>query len=258
MLIGFALIYPIEKWFYYLTNKHKNIARLYRLFINLSILSLLYLMVWSGIKLFSQKPVTSPLVDSLIFFAEFIFFIWMWRVISRNSKRWPSMKLTVFSLLCIFVVFAFAGVNPLSDYKDKILDGISSIFSTITNNSSENSLPGNNNTSAEYEAENITSSDDDPNEIATAVVAGINSATGEYRNYYLGLVETPDGVQRGEGCYGRFIVLINNGEANNPTYSELLDFLRSDSTDEFPYQYVPSGIGYFYGAPEDQIDLEVI
>lgn len=118
ILLLFSLIYSIEKWFSYITRKHKFIGRLYRLFLNLSILSLLGLLVWSGIKLFSQELVQNSLIGSIIFIAEFVFFIWIWRVVSKNSWRWPSMKLTVFSLICLFVVFAFAGVKPMSSIKD--------------------------------------------------------------------------------------------------------------------------------------------
>jgi hypothetical protein len=76
----------------------------------------------------------------------------------------------------------------------------------------------------------------------------------EYNNYYFGLVKTPGGVLVGNDCYGEFIVLINNQEAKNPTYSELLAFLKSDKTDEFPYQYTLSVLGFYYGYAEDKID----
>jgi len=39
------------------------------------------------------------------------------------------MKLTVFSLICLSVIFAFAGVQPLTTYKDKTLSFFSPIFS---------------------------------------------------------------------------------------------------------------------------------
>ena len=98
LLLGFSLIISIEKWIYYPTRKYKYIGKLYRLFLNLSMLCLLGLIIWSGIKLFSQQYFSSSLVGSLIFLAELVFFIWMWRTVSKNSWRWPSMKLTVFSL----------------------------------------------------------------------------------------------------------------------------------------------------------------
>ena len=124
LLFGFSVIYSVEKWFSYITRKHKIIGKLYRLFLNLSILSLFGLIIWSGIKLFSQQFVHSSLVGSLVFVAELVFFIWMCRVVSKNSWRWPSMKLTVFSLLCLFIVFAFAGVQPVSTYKDNLVDDL--------------------------------------------------------------------------------------------------------------------------------------
>ncbi len=121
ILLIFSLIYSIEKWFYYRIRKHKSIGKLYRLFLNISILYVLGLIIWSGIKLFSQQFIYSPLAGSLIFLAELVLFVWMWRVVSKNSWRWPSMKLTIFSLICLFVIFALAGVNPFSDYKTSLI-----------------------------------------------------------------------------------------------------------------------------------------
>lgn len=121
ILFIFSLVYSIEKWFYYRTRKHKSIGKIYRLFLNLSILYLLALIIWSGIKLFSNQFTHSSLVGSLILLAEFAVFIWMWRVVAKNSWRWPSMKLTVFSLICLSLIFAFAGVPPMSVYKDNLV-----------------------------------------------------------------------------------------------------------------------------------------
>ncbi len=128
LLTGFSFIYSIEKWFIYFTRKYKVIGRLYRLLLNFSILSLLGLIIWSGIKLFSQQFIYSPLAGSLIFLAEFVLFIWMWRVVAKNSWRWPSMKLTVFSLICLFVIFAFAGVQPVSSYKDNVISKLNTYW----------------------------------------------------------------------------------------------------------------------------------
>ncbi|MBA7683315.1 hypothetical protein ES703_91679 [subsurface metagenome] len=121
LLLGFSLIISIEKWFHYTTRKYKYIGKLYRLFLNLSVLCLLGLIIWSGVKLFSQQYFSSPLVGSLVFLAELVFFIWMWRTVSKNSWRWPSMKLTVFLIVCMAVVFTFAGVPPLSTYKNTLI-----------------------------------------------------------------------------------------------------------------------------------------
>jgi hypothetical protein len=87
---------------------------------------------------------------------------------------------------------------------------------------------------------------------------GINDVTGEYKNYYLGLVKTTEGVITGKKCYGEFIVLINNRNATNPTYSELLNFLSSDNTDEYSYSLSISAGGIYFGNEEDMLDLELI
>lgn len=122
VLLWFSLVYSVEKWASSTTRKHKGIGKLYRLFLNISILSFLGFVIWSGIKLFSQQLNHSPLIDSLVFLGQFTFFIWMWKVVSRNSWRFPSMKLTVFSLICLLTVFTFAGVQPMSTYKDTLVE----------------------------------------------------------------------------------------------------------------------------------------
>jgi uncharacterized protein YkwD len=118
LLLIFSLIFSIEKWFTYHTRKHKYLGKIYRLLLNLSFLSMLGLIIWSGVKLFSQELLKNSLIGSLLFIAELGFFIWIFRVVFKNSWRWPSMKLTVFSVVCLFVIFAFAGVKPMSSIKD--------------------------------------------------------------------------------------------------------------------------------------------
>lgn len=140
LLLGFSFFYSIEKWFYHLTRRHKGLGKLYRLILNLSILSLLGLLIWSGIKVFSQQLVHSRFVGALIFLAEFVLFIWMGRVVSRNSWRWPSMKLTVFCLLAVSIVFAFAGVQPFDSYKDSTINHVGQVWRSITAPSQSTSL----------------------------------------------------------------------------------------------------------------------
>ena len=250
LLLGFSVIYSIEKWFYYLTRRHKGLGKLYRLLLNLSVLSLLGLLVWSGIKLFSQQLMQSPLVGSLMLLAEFVLFIWLWRVVAKNSWRWPSMKLTVFSIVCVFLVLAFAGVSPFSGYKDSFINVFTGSNHYVTQPPVDDST-----TSA---PDSSTTPDESEEPTIPPDTVGIDSETGEYENYYLGLVNDPGGVLSGSDCYGEFIVLINNKDASNPNYSELLDFLRSDTTDEFPYQYTFSVPGFYYGEAEDKIDLSIL
>lgn len=87
-----------------------------------------------------------------------------------------------------------------------------------------------------------------------------HASTGVYKNYYLGLVKSSDGVDIGMGCYddkGQFIVLINNRNATNPTYLELVDFLQKDKTEQFPYIY-KSEIKYSIGTAESNVDVKRI
>jgi hypothetical protein len=229
LLLGVSIFYCVERWSDYYTRKHKIVGRVYRLILNLALLSLLGLLIWSGVLLFTQRFMQSPLVGSLVFVFEFAVFIWLCRVVSRNSWRQPSMKLTVFSAISLLLIFSFAGVQPLSTYKDSLVDSISSYF------------------------RNANQSD-----ITPSPSNGINSHTGKYGDYYLGLVDTPEGYLSGNGCFddsGDFIVLINNENAVDPSYSQLVSFLRQDNTDQFPYIYAVSTPGFYYGSAESHVDL---
>jgi len=120
LLLGFSLIFSTEKWFRNITF-HRPIGKVYRFLLNLSILAMLGLLIWSAVQLVSKQLANTPLIGSLIFIVEFIFFVWLWRVVTRNSWRWPSMKLTVLSLICLSLVFTFAGIQPMSAYKDNLI-----------------------------------------------------------------------------------------------------------------------------------------
>lgn len=128
LFLGFSIIFSIEKWFSYYTRKYKKVGKIYRLVLNLAILSLLGLIIWSGILLFTQDFMENTLVSSLVFLLELGISIWACRVISRNSWRQPSMKLTVFSIICLFLIFSFAGVQPMAGYKDKAINAVSGYF----------------------------------------------------------------------------------------------------------------------------------
>jgi hypothetical protein len=232
LLLGFSVFYCVERWSGYYTWEHEVVGRIYRLVLNLSLLSLLGLLVWSGVMLFSQRFTQSPLAGSLMFVFELAVFVWLCRVVSRNSRRQPSMKLTVFSVIGLFLIFSFAGVQPLAAYKDSVFDSMVALF---TNGNQPDA--------------------------AASTSNGINSHTGEYGDYYLGLVDTPEGYLSGNGCYddtGDFIVLINSENAVDPSYSELVGFLEQDETDQFPYIYTVGPPGTYYGSAESNVDLEGI
>ncbi|MDD5700741.1 MAG: transglutaminase domain-containing protein [Dehalococcoidales bacterium] len=171
-LLGFSIIFSIEKWFNYFTRKQKTIGKLYRLLLNLSILSLLGIVIWSGIKLFSRQFIYNQLVGILIFIAELIFFIWMWRIVSKNSWRWPSMKLTVFSIFVLFLILAFAGVAPMETYKDASISFLSSKFSNSTGTSTVTSV--NKSTPLAVSPSSVQASSSTP--VKTSPVASLSSA----------------------------------------------------------------------------------
>jgi len=256
LLLGFSIIYSVQKWFYYETRKSKLLGIPYRLILNLSILSLFGLLVWSGIKLFSQQFMQNLIVGSLVFLAEFVLFVWLWRVVAKNSWRRPSMKLTIFSMIIIILVLTFAGVQPMALYKDNVFSAVASSCA-------------NSNTAAEYDS-NITTTTAASATTTTAGTSitttsrtnsGIDTDTGTYKNYKLGLVKDPIGVIAGSGCYddtGGFIILINNSDATNPTFNELLSFIKKDNTDQYPYRYVYSVLDSYYGSAESHVDTENI
>ena len=246
LLFGSSVFFSIEKWLSYYTRKYKVVGRIYRLTLNFSVLSLLGLLIWSSVLLFTHQFMQSPLIGSLLFIAELGVFIWLCRVVSKNSWRQPSMTLTVFSLICLFLIFSFAGVQPLCGYKDSLLNSISTYF---RNANQPDMTPSPSNTTPS------------PSNTTPSPSNEINSHTGKYENYYLGLAYTPEGPLGGDGCYddtGDFIVLINNENAVNPSYSQLVSFLRQDKTDEFPYTYIISPPGMYYGTAESHVDLKHI
>lgn len=289
LLLGFSVIYSIEKWFNYFTRKSKALGKLYRLVLNLGILSILGLLIWSGFQLVAKQLAHTPLTGSLVFLAEFVFFVWMWRKVAKNSWRWPSMKLTIFSLICLALVFTFAGVPPLSTYKDNLVtkwEEHQAEQEALQIEQEAETAAEQQRQQAELEAEEAAKAEVKTQEAeaakqeqlraeqaekeaeeaqkareveeAAAKLNDFDSKTGIYQNYYLGLVDTPGGVISGSYCYGDFIVLINNSEAKNPTYSGLLTFLKADNTDKLPYQPTLSVVGFYYGEAEDKINLNRI
>ena len=92
----------------------------------------------------------------------------------------------------------------------------------------------------------------------TADATRINPDTGTYGDYSLGIVNIPQGIVSGDGCYddtGDIIVLISNKQAIDPSYSQLLKFLQGDTVDEYPYVNTGKAAGPLSGTPESHIDL---
>jgi hypothetical protein len=180
-------------------------------------------------------------------------------------------------LVTIFLIFAFAGVEPIATYKNNTLDFFSSSYEQISEflKKSNNTTTQSINTSADIKTNSTTKTTTitstkisdttitsiktfSTTSILTTIVTstGIDFKTGIYKNYYLGLIYTPTVIGGGNTCYDdEFLILINNKEAKNPTYSELLNFLRLDNTDEYPYHYVISLGGFYFGTAESNVNL---
>ncbi len=110
----------------------------YKLVLNLLALALFGFIVWSAIKLFSGEFLYSPLFGSLAFLAEIVAFVFLCRHARANKWRPPSILITIVALVIIAIVLAFAGVRPLSDYKDKLIADIST---SLTSKHEEASVP---------------------------------------------------------------------------------------------------------------------
>jgi hypothetical protein len=83
-----------------------------------------------------------------------------------------------------------------------------------------------------------------------------NTQANQYKQYYFGLVYDPRGILI--NSYNDYIVLINNKNAVNPSYQQLMSFLLSDTTDQYLYKNIHNPPKSFLGKPENQIDIDAI
>jgi uncharacterized protein YkwD len=156
LLIGFSIIFSIEYWYYYQTRKHVYIGRIYKTFLNIALLSVLGLCIWSGIQVFSKQFFQNQLIGSIIFIAEIICLIWLLTVLNRNRNRRPSMKVTAFSLLCLFIIFAFAGVQPFEQYKDSAFSAFNNWSKSLQSDAQETGISTQDNSASESNQNIIT------------------------------------------------------------------------------------------------------
>lgn len=129
LLMEFAVIFSIEKWYLYIIRKNIYIIRTYKFLLNVSFLSALGLIIWSVVKLFTHSFISNALLGSLLVIAEITFLVWIFRICQKYAHEFPSIKVTLFAGLILFVIFAFAGVPPFEEIKDAAFNGIDSLFS---------------------------------------------------------------------------------------------------------------------------------
>jgi len=72
----------------------------------------------------------NPIVGAVAILLGIVIFILNIRVLRSHPYRWtaPSFKLVLATLVVIFLVCAFAGIQPLSGYKDDTISGVHNAF----------------------------------------------------------------------------------------------------------------------------------
>jgi len=99
-----------------------------KLLLSLLVITGLVLVSWTGYLLFTHQT-TTVTKDTIIFLVEIGFWIWIISILRsyKYKQRKPSFKLVFFSLLGIALVCAFSGVEPLTSYKDNIIESYETV-----------------------------------------------------------------------------------------------------------------------------------
>ncbi len=111
----------------------KPLKLLSKLGLNLLVLTTLGLLIWSSIKAFSHQ--WTPAIGCIVVIVTLTLFILICTQLSRWKYRKPSMSLTIFALIVLFLVTAFSGVEPIASYKDMAINKVSTAIQ------SDNSAP---------------------------------------------------------------------------------------------------------------------
>lgn len=91
-----------------------------KLFLSLLVIAGLVDIIRRGYILFTHQ--TDPIKNTIIFLAEVG--IWIWIVVILRSRRYrygqPKFKFILITIIAIALVCTFAGIEPLSSYKDNL------------------------------------------------------------------------------------------------------------------------------------------
>jgi len=134
----------------------------YKLFLNLLVLALFGGILWSAVKLFSGEFLHNPLIGSLVLFVEIVVFVLLCRHTRANKWRPPSIAVTALVIMTMLIVMAFAGVQPISNYKDNIVLNASEFLKNNDNqNEITSTIPATENAQedTQYESKSISQND---------------------------------------------------------------------------------------------------
>ena len=87
---------------------------------------------WTGYRLFTHQ--INSVIGTILFLTEIGLLIWIVRVLRSSRFRWikPSFQLVFWPIVVITLVCAFAGIEPLSSVKDRVINFIEQSWKTIT------------------------------------------------------------------------------------------------------------------------------
>ena len=108
-----------------------------KLFVNLLVIASMVGAVIIGYLAFTHQ--LPPIVGALGFIVIVGLLVWLITILRKSSMRYrtPSFILVFLSLVGITLIFAFAGVEPLVNYKDNMI----STFASATSPSAQTALP---------------------------------------------------------------------------------------------------------------------
>ncbi len=183
-----------------------------------------------------------PIVGSVSFIVIVGLFIWFITILRKRSMRYrkPSFTLVFWSLLGITLVCTFAGVQPLSAYKDSLFDKAKTTFNSVNNGQNTNQV-----TPSSKSISNKT-----PHGTYTATAMGIKQT----------ITFSGDTITRYDDIGGKAILKYDYTEPNSQlpaiTASEAVAIWLQDITigtwTLVPFKYIPdqdivvlSGVPYY-------------
>jgi len=98
---------------------------IHKLFLSLLVIAGLVDIIRRGYELFTHH--TEPLKNTIIFLVEFAIWIWVITILRKRRYKYrkPKFKVILILVVAIVLVCAFAGIEPMSSYKDKVFSAIS-------------------------------------------------------------------------------------------------------------------------------------